>query len=388
MSNTIYRYELSFPVSVGNVGAAMMNAGALTTIDGIEIGGLCVDKSGPNIFFSDPKAHAIFRLNGLNGSISLYAGTSGTAGNDGDAIVAATNAKFNTPGGLSCDNSGNVYVADTGNNQIRVIGPKQKVGLFAGDPGGAAGFTTGVPTQSQLNGPQDVAVDNSGYVYIADRLNHAIRRVKGGVLTTLAGDGTSGDDVGTTANARFNRPYSVAVTQRRDILVADSSNYQIKLIRGSNVYLFFGAKAYGDSLAAGELHNLRYSDVDKRGNFFVLDYDNVSDNSRLLKFDENSNCSIVIDFEAAKDPIIKGFALDISNQLFVGCSDRGVESSSSSTEESTESSLSSSSSSYGSSASSVESSYSTSSFSTKLSQSSSSESSASSESSITSTVLR
>ncbi|MFA7219129.1 MAG: hypothetical protein WC119_01195, partial [Synergistaceae bacterium] len=101
------------------------------------VGGMCVDKSG-NIYVSDSEQHVIIKVN-ESGQISTLAGVAGSSGNNSALQgVAAATARFNQPKGLACDNSGKVYVADYGNNQIRTI-YGGKVDVFAGNGAQTAG---------------------------------------------------------------------------------------------------------------------------------------------------------------------------------------------------------------------------------------------------------
>ena len=100
-------------------------------------------------------------------------------------------AKFNKPTGVAVDSSGNVYVADRYNHRIRKITSTGVVSTFAGR--GTKGDDNGAGTRAQFDNPVGVAVDSSGNVYVADLENFLIRKITpGGVVSTLAGTGTSG----------------------------------------------------------------------------------------------------------------------------------------------------------------------------------------------------
>ena len=102
--------------------------------------------------------------------------------------ASATAATLNTPVGLAVDKSGNLYIADQGNNVVRKVSAGGTITTFAGK--GTQGYSGngGPATSAQLNGPQGVAVDSSGNVYIADTLNSVIREVTpNGIIQTIAG---------------------------------------------------------------------------------------------------------------------------------------------------------------------------------------------------------
>lgn len=125
------------------------------------------------------------------GIISTFAGN-GASGYSGDGGPASS-AKLGAPTGTSIDGFGNLYIADTKNNVVRKVTPSGAISTFAGTR--TAGFSgdNGLATAAQLNGPMAVLVDNSGWVFIADTGNHVVRLVNGaGIITTYAGQYYSG----------------------------------------------------------------------------------------------------------------------------------------------------------------------------------------------------
>ena len=138
--------------------------------------GVCCDPSGM-IFVSDPTRHCIMKI-WPSGTVYLYAGLPGTSGNNGANVVSLYNARFNTPRSICCDRTGNLYVADSGNNQIRKITPDGYVSLIAGNAAGVAGYVNG--TASRFNNPWGLCVDRSGNIMVADTGNHAIRKITTG----------------------------------------------------------------------------------------------------------------------------------------------------------------------------------------------------------------
>jgi hypothetical protein len=149
----------------------------------------------------------------LTATVSAFAGN-GTAGADnGDAAKAS----FNAPAGLAADASGNIYVADAGNNLIRKISPAGVVSTLAGP----AGF----------NGPNSLAVDSAGNVYVTDAGNNQIKKVTpAGVVSVVAGNGTQGAANGMGAAASFNHPGGIIIISQGVIVIADSGNNLIRRI--------------------------------------------------------------------------------------------------------------------------------------------------------------
>jgi len=181
--------------------------------------------SDGTLYVADMLNHRIRKVTS-GGVVTTLAG-SGTAGFlDG----AAGTAQFLLPTGVAVDAAGRVYVADAGNNRVRLIATNGVVSTLAGS--GVAGFANGAATTTaKLNAPQGVAVNAAGtIVYIADRDNHRIRAIQTGQVTTLAGQGTAGylDGAGTTA--RFSSPSGIALTSDGQLLVADRDNHCIRKI--------------------------------------------------------------------------------------------------------------------------------------------------------------
>jgi Uncharacterized conserved protein len=218
---------------------------------------IAVDGAG-NIFFADTGNSAIREINALTQNISTIAGTLGTSGVTGNELAG--------PQGFAFDASGNLYIADTGNNRIQKI-----------DPSGVV--TTVLGTFSQ---PWSVAVSSKdGSLYIADFGSNRILKVDPlGVMTTVAGTGTAsytGDGHAAT-NATLNSPSSVVVDPADNLYIADSENNAVRKVNSvsgnistlaGNDTPLFGGDGYSANLAG--LYKPYSVNLDAAGDLFIAD---------------------------------------------------------------------------------------------------------------------
>ncbi len=188
--------------------------------------GLAMDSSG-NLYISDSGNHVIRQVN-ASGVVNTIAGMvePGYSGDGGSAL----GAQFYYPKGLAIDASNNLYIADYGNSVIREVSVAGIITTVAGN--GIPGFfgDGGPATSAELAYPYDVAVDNSGNLYIADLENQCIREVSSGTITTIAGNGTRGysGDGGPATAAQFFDPGGVAAAGL--IYVADWDNNVVRVL--------------------------------------------------------------------------------------------------------------------------------------------------------------
>jgi sugar lactone lactonase YvrE len=156
-------------------------------------------------------------------------------------------ARFNGGGGLAVDSSGNVYVADSYNNAIRKITPAGVTTTVAGQS--QYGNADGTGTAAKFYGPEGVAVDSTGNIFVADTINNEIRMITpGGVVSTLAG-GVSGYSDGQGANAKFYYPTGVAVQGSGPIYVADRLNSEIRSVTRSGLVSTVAPFSYANGIA-------------------------------------------------------------------------------------------------------------------------------------------
>jgi sugar lactone lactonase YvrE len=221
--------------------------------------------------------------------VTTFAGSASGSTDSGYADGTGPAARFREPHGITIDSAGNLYVADTGNSNIRKITPAGVVTTFAGSTvGGFAGIGDADETGAwaHFNQPRGITIDSAGTLYVADTGNHKIRTITpAGQVTTFAGDGTPGATDGTGTAARFNEPHGITVDSAGTILyVADTNNNNIRkiLISTGEVTTFAGSTSglwndYGDTDALGTAARFRYPKgitVDSAGILYVADTGN------------------------------------------------------------------------------------------------------------------
>src|SRR5207237_188688 len=201
-----------------------------------------------------------------NGTLTIVAG-SGLSGFGGDGGPAPS-AQLNYIHCIALDNSGNLYIADTNNNRIRKVTVAGIISTVAGT--GAWGFRGdgGAATSAQLAAPRGVAVDQAGNIFIADSGNDVIRVVTtDGIINTVAGNGRRGfsGDGGPAPSAQLSYPVAVAVDANGNLFIADRYNNRIRMVNASGVIT---------TLIAAPISDPRGVAVDNAGNVFVGDSGN------------------------------------------------------------------------------------------------------------------
>ncbi len=224
---------------------------------------------------------------GASGDTSIYepyaiTTLAGAAGTSGPADGTGAAAEFNQPWGVAVASNGTVYVADALNHTIRKITPAGVVTLLAGTPG-SSGFADS-PSAPLFARPTGVAVDAAGNVYVADYNNQRIRKITAaGVVSTLAGSATGlvGTNDGTGAAAEFHNPFGVALNSTATLpYVSDQNNQTIRQITlpGGVVTTYAGISGggYSNGPKASALFNTpKGIAVDSAGNVYVADTGNM-----------------------------------------------------------------------------------------------------------------
>ena len=289
--------------------------------------GVSVDASG-NIYIADTGNHRIRKVD-ADGIITTVAGT-GSRGYSGEGT--AINEKINKPAGVSVDASGNIYIADTGNHRIRKVDAGGIITTVAGT--GSGGYSgEGTAINEKINKPGGVSVDESGNIYIADTENHRIRKVDaGGIITTVAGNGSTTYccDGGPATSASINEPAGVSVDADGNIYIADTENHRIRKVDADGIISTVAGTGSAGYSGEGTAINKKIKEpkgvsVDADGNIYIAD----TENHRIRKVDADGIITTVAgtgsrgysgdDGQATEGKINKpaGVSVDESGNIYI-----------------------------------------------------------------------
>ncbi|WP_331743400.1 hypothetical protein [Kitasatospora sp. NBC_01300] len=224
-----------------------------------------VDKDG-NLYYPDQLRHWVCKVT-PQGAVTTVAGT-GAAGYTPDGGPAAA-AKLNFPEGVAVDDAGNVYIADQLNHMVRKVS--------------TAGVISRVDAP-QIRVPADVAVDADGSLYIAEYGGHRISKVDAkGVVTTIAGNGQAGfaGDGGPATAARINSPIGVAVDGGGNVYIAEYAGHRVRKVAPDGVITtvagdgIAGYAGDGGPATAARLYSPGGVVLDRTGNLYIADTDNA-----------------------------------------------------------------------------------------------------------------
>ena len=182
--------------------------------------GVAVNIDGSQIYFIDKSDSVVWKIDSTTEDITIVAGIPGASGYLEDG-VQATGARLNNPQGVAVDTAGNLFIADTDNNRIRMVDAHTGfITTVAGNgTDGYSGDGHGA-TDAQLSYPAGAAVDGSGNLYIADTGNNRIRRV----------DAVTGD-IASVGDDEFNQPTGVAIGGDGNLYIADSGSNTIQKVQ-------------------------------------------------------------------------------------------------------------------------------------------------------------
>ncbi|MAJ49918.1 MAG: hypothetical protein CL937_09490, partial [Deltaproteobacteria bacterium] len=227
-----------------------------------------------------------------NSDIDNYTITNlaGQAGIEGSTNGQGNDALFFNPMDLAIDNSGFMYLTDQQNNLIRKIDLSGNVSTLAGNAG-VSGFENGQGTEAKFNAPYGLSVDSSGNVFVADFKNSVIRKIDSiGNVTTVAGQaGVNGYRDGQSTEAQFNFPTDVEVDSSGNLYVADRNSHIIRKIDTSGNVTTFAGNGFDDHNDGPRLEASFSSPVkltiDSSNNIYVADQGNHA----IRKIDINGN---------------------------------------------------------------------------------------------------
>jgi sugar lactone lactonase YvrE len=243
--------------------------------------GITNDGAG-NLYIADFNNNEIRKVVISTAAVTLLAGS--TTGAPGLANGTGTAASFNTPAGIVYDPVSNAfYITDRTNNEIRKMTTTGVVTLFAGNAAGTSGSTNATGAAASFSAPNGIAVDASGNVYVTDQNNNEIRKITpAGVVTLFAGSptGVSGSTDGTGAAALFSTPRGICVDPSGNIYVTDSGNNTIRMITPAGVVTTIAGIAGTASFVNGvgtaaTFNQSRGITLDPTtANLFIADYGN------------------------------------------------------------------------------------------------------------------
>jgi hypothetical protein len=271
--------KLSAPLPV----STLAGSGTATYLDGVGVNagflnprGVTVDSTG-NVYLADAGNQRIRKITSA-GVVTTLAGSGTATFFDG----TGTNAGFNNPYAVAIDSLGNVYVTDYNNNRIRKITSAGVVTTFVGS--GAASYGNGTGINSGFNSPSGICIDSSGNLYVSDYGNQRIRKItSAGVVTTLAGSGTATYLDGTGTNAGFWNPGGISVDLFGNVYVGDVNNQRIRKIDATGVVTTLagsGSFTFVDGIGTNaSFWAAMPTAIDSSGNIYIAD----SGNHRIRK---------------------------------------------------------------------------------------------------------
>ncbi|HTX34442.1 MAG TPA: NHL repeat-containing protein, partial [Bryobacteraceae bacterium] len=278
-NNRVRKIDANGTISTfaGNGQVGYSGDGGLATSASLSLPASVAIDAGGNVYIADQYNDAIRKVNRA-GIITTVAGN-GTSGFSGDG-GPATSASLDLPYGVAIDPAGNIYVSEQNNRRVRRVSVSGTISTVVGN--GISNFAGdgGQATQAALDFPSGVKVDSLGNLFIADSMNHRVRKVTpAGTITTVAGNGTAGfsGDGGAAASAQLNTPVAVAIDSNGNIYISDQANNRVRRVTPNGVigtYAGSGQYGYSGDGGPGTSASLRFPaglSVDTVGNLYVVD---------------------------------------------------------------------------------------------------------------------
>jgi cysteine-rich repeat protein len=240
-----------------------------------------------DVYIADGINNRVRVVDGGTGIITTVAGN-GTAGFSGDGGDAAL-AQLQFPVDVALDATGTLYIADTSNNRIRRVSTHGIITTIAGNGIAASSGDNGLATQASLDHPRGVAIDHDGAVYISEFDGDRVRKISGGIITTVAGTGNWGGtgDGGPAVQARLANPIGLALDAQGNLYVADFNNSRVRKIDTAGTITtvagtgFQGFTGDGGLATSAQLKLAQRIAFDGAGDMLILD----SGNNRVRRVD-------------------------------------------------------------------------------------------------------
>lgn len=287
--------------------------------------GIAVDASG-TLYVADTENSTIRKIT-PDGVVTTVAGVVRRSGNDNGRGSAA---RFSFPEALVVDAANNIYVADTGNSEIRKITPDGEVTRIAGRSP-FVGSADGAGVDARFDAPNGIAIDGQGNLYITDADNFTIRKITpSAVVSTLAGTADQfGTADGSGSTARFDTPSGIAVDAVGNVYVADTFNHAIRKITPAGLVTTFAGLKGEFGSTDGTSTAARFADpagltFDRSGNLYVAD----TINSTIRRISPSAVVTTVAGAapafgssdgsrDSARFAFPRGIAVDVSRNIYV-----------------------------------------------------------------------